>query len=63
MESYGEIETSVPVNLAQQGGGPLYGHNDAYEGGRQVGQIAAYVMIGTIVLWGVFKYGAKLFKK
>ena len=63
MDKYGEFESSMPGILAQQGGRPLYGHNEAYEGGRQVGQIAAYIMIGTIVLWGAFKYGAKLFKK
>ena len=30
-------------------------HREAYEGGRKVGQIAFYVMLGVIVLWGIGK--------
>src|SRR5436190_6612536 len=61
----GESMRSITVILAQQEDGPRapFGHKEAFEGGRQVGQIAVYVMIATIVIWGLFKFGAKLFKK
>lgn len=35
---------SLPILLAQQG------HNAAYESGRRLGQITAYVIVGVIVL-------------
>jgi hypothetical protein len=54
---------SVPLILAQQQPGAPYGHTEAYAQGQQVGQIAAYVMIGAVVIWGVFKFGARLLKK
>ncbi len=41
--------------LAQQGNAPPYGHNEAYENGRQLGQITVYVMIAAVVLWGLGK--------
>ncbi len=63
MQLFGAVTSAVSSILAQQGDGPLYGHKAAYEGGQQVGQITIYVMIGAVVLWGIAKVGAKLFKK
>lgn len=44
--------------LAQHGG-PPYGHRDAYETGRKIGEVTAQVMACTIVLWLL----VKLFKR
>jgi hypothetical protein len=55
----GTTSNSVWLVLAQQGNSPLYGNNEAYENGQQVGQIAVYVMLAAVVLWGV----ASLIKK
>jgi hypothetical protein len=54
---------SVPLILAQQQTGAPYGQTEAYEHGQQVGQIAVYVMIGAVVIWGIVKCGARLLKK
>jgi hypothetical protein len=48
------MSNTVPLVLAQQGG-PTYGHRDAYEGGRKVGEIMVYVMFAAVLIWGLLK--------
>ena len=56
-------DTLVLPLLAQQNSGPLYGNREAYEGGRKVGEIAVYVMIAVVVVWGVSKLVTRFLKR
>jgi hypothetical protein len=35
--------------------GPPFGHKEAYEQGKVIGRIAAWVMIAVVVLWVLYK--------
>jgi hypothetical protein len=48
------MDNCMTVVFAQQSD-PMYGHRDAYENGKKVGQITVYVMVGAILIWGVLK--------
>ncbi len=50
-----ELINQTVVVLAQQPHVPLDRHREARQGGRMVGQIAAYVMVAVIVLWCIIK--------
>ena len=54
MDRCDPMSDTRPIVLAQQGG-PTYGHRDAYEGGRKVGEITFYVVVGVLVIWVVKK--------
>ena len=40
-----------------------FGHRDAYEGGKTVGQITFYVMLGVIVIWGLPKLLRRILRR
>ena len=58
MEQGSLMGDPLPVVLAQQGG-PTYGHREAYEQGRKIGDIMVYAMVAAILIWGL----SKLFKR
>ena len=54
MNSCKLAEGQIPVVLVRPQS-LLFGDRAAYEAGRSVGQIAAYIVIGAIVVWLVLK--------
>jgi hypothetical protein len=57
MESFGS------ALLAQEAGRPPFGHSDAYEAGRKVGELTFDAMIAAVLAWCIIKYGPVILRE